>query len=225
MTEQEWLACTDPQKMLAFLEESGRASERKLRLFAVACCRRLPEAATYGRARKALEVAERYADGLATPQELREVGGAAWKGARWTRDGTRSAAVAANQACSSLAETHWFLTCVNVLCNYVSPDDSEASRTALREERAALAALLREIVGPLPFREARVDPAWLVWNESTVQHLAQNIYGGRRFEDMGVLADALEEAGCDQADFLGHLRGPGPHVRGCWAVDLFLGKS
>jgi hypothetical protein len=225
MTEAEWLACTDPQKMLAFLEHSGRASERKLRLFAVACCRRLPEAATYGRARKALEVAERYADGLATLQELREVGGAAWKGARWARDGPRSAAVAANQACSSPAETHSFLTCVNVLCNHVSPDDSEASRMALREERAALAALLREVVGLLPFREACIDPAWRVWNESTVQRLAQDIYSGRRFEGMGVLADALEDSGCDQAVLLAHLRGPGPHVRGCWAVDLLLDKQ
>jgi hypothetical protein len=225
MTEGEWLNATDPQTMLEFLEGSGWPSERKLRLFAVACCRRLPEAATYGRARKALEVAERYADGSATLQELREVGEAAWKGARWTRDGTRSAAVAASQACSSAVETHSFLTCVNVLCNHAAPGFSPASRVALREERAALAALLRDLFGPLPFREVEADLAWLTWNDGIVQRLAEGIYAERRFEDMGVLADALEEAGCESEEVLAHLRSQGPHARGCWVVDLLTGRG
>jgi hypothetical protein len=225
VTEAEWHDCTDPKKMLEFLESSSRASERKLRLFAVACSRRVPEAATYRRARKALEVAEHYADGLAAPQELREAGEAAWKGARWTRSGTRSAAVAASQACSSPAETHSFLTCVNVLCSHAAAGFSEAARVALQEERAALAALLRDIFGPLPFRPVTIAPAVLAWDVGTVGRIAEGIYDERASDRLPVLADALEEAGCTDGDLLGHLRGPGPHARGCWAVDLLLGKG
>jgi hypothetical protein len=54
--------------------------------------------------------------------------------------------------------------------------------------------------------------------------MARKMYDSRDFSDMPVLADALEEAGCQDADILVHLRGPEPHVRGCWVVDLLLGK-
>ncbi|HZY89356.1 MAG TPA: hypothetical protein VFE78_31325 [Gemmataceae bacterium] len=62
-------------------------------------------------------------------------------------------------------------------------------------------------------------------NDCTPSRLAQAIYNERAFDLLPVLADALEDAGCTDADILGHLRGPGPHVRGCWAVDLVLGKE
>ena len=75
-------------------------------------------------------------------------------------------------------------------------------------------------VGPVT-----IDPAWLRWNGGTVSALACRIYDERAFHDLPVLADALEEAGCTDADLLGHLRGPGPHVRGCWAIDLLLGRN
>jgi hypothetical protein len=68
-------------------------------------------------------------------------------------------------------------------------------------------------------------PAWLSWNNGTVPHLARFAYDDRAFDRLPVLADALEGAGCDDADLLGHLRGPGPHCRGCWAVDVLSGKS
>jgi hypothetical protein len=80
-----------------------------------------------------------------------------------------------------------------------------------------------------PFRPATVSPAW---QTSQVVALAQTAYDERELPAgtldvarLAVLADALEDAGCTAADILGHLRGPGPHVRGCWAVDLVLGKS
>ena len=71
----------------------------------------------------------------------------------------------------------------------------------------------------------RVEPAWFAWNDHTVPRIAQAIYGERAFDRMPILADALEDAGCDNADILGHCRQPGPHVRGCWVVDLLLGKE
>jgi hypothetical protein len=64
-----------------------------------------------------------------------------------------------------------------------------------------------------------------MWNESTVTELAQAIYTDRAFDRLPILADALEEAGCTDAAILEHCRGPGPHVRGCWVVDLLLGKE
>jgi hypothetical protein len=95
-----------------------------------------------------------------------------------------------------------------------------------------VASLLHDILGPLPFRPAALAPAWLDWDGGLVRHLAQAAYDNRTMpagtldgDRLAVLADALEDAGCTDPDLLGHLRSPGPHVRGCWAVDLLLGKS
>jgi hypothetical protein len=74
-------------------------------------------------------------------------------------------------------------------------------------------------------RSMELVPAWLLWNDGTVPRLAQGIYEGRRFEDMPILHDALIDAGCDNQDILHHCKSPGPHVRGCWVVDLLLGKE
>jgi hypothetical protein len=76
-----------------------------------------------------------------------------------------------------------------------------------------------------PVRTLTVDPAWLTWGDGIVVRLARAAYDERRFDDLPILADALEDAGCADAELLGHLRGPGPHVRGCWAVTLLLGKE
>ena len=83
-----------------------------------------------------------------------------------------------------------------------------------------------------PFRPVTISPDVLAWNDATVVRLAQTAYEERHLPEgtldngrLAVLADALEEAGCTDTAILGHLRGPGPHVRGCWAVDLLLGKS
>jgi hypothetical protein len=83
---------------------------------------------------------------------------------------------------------------------------------------------LRDLFGN-PLRPIQIDPAWLRWRDGTAVHIAQSIYDERRLQDLPILADALEEAGCTDPDILGHCRGPGEHVRGCWAVDLILGKS
>jgi hypothetical protein len=88
-------------------------------------------------------------------------------------------------------------------------------------ESQAQAHLLRDIFGN-PFRPVRVDPSSLT---PTVTALAQTIYTDRTFDTMPILADALEEAGCTNDDILAHCRGGGEHVRGCWVMDLVLGKE
>jgi hypothetical protein len=85
-----------------------------------------------------------------------------------------------------------------------------------------LADLLREIAGGDPFHPMTADPAWPT---PTVKQLAEAIYGERAFDRLPILADALEDAGCDNADILNHCRQPGEHARGCWVVDLLLGKK
>jgi hypothetical protein len=84
--------------------------------------------------------------------------------------------------------------------------------------------LLRDILGN-PFRPVAIDPAWLRWHDRAVVHIAQTIYDQHRFQDLRLLADALEEAGCTDPAILGHCRGQGEHVRGCWVVDLVLDKK
>jgi hypothetical protein len=189
MTEAEWLACDDPQKMLEFLR--GKASDRKLRLFAVACWRRLhgPDGAE-GWRRESLRVYERTADQGVTDEEL--------------------AAIGANR----------------VDIEPAAEDAADAARAAAQSlGGASQAASLRDIFGN-PLRPApRIDPAWLAWNGGAVPGLARAVYDDRAFDRLPVLADALEDAGCSDAELLGHLRGPGPHARGCWAVDLILGKE
>ncbi|WP_439625550.1 hypothetical protein [Gemmata sp.] len=82
--------------------------------------------------------------------------------------------------------------------------------------------LLHDVLGPLPFRSVASSPEW---RTSTAVALAQGMYESRDFGAMPILADALQDAGCDSDDVLNHCRGPGPHVRGCWVVDLVLDKQ
>jgi hypothetical protein len=98
---------------------------------------------------------------------------------------------------------------------------AELSGANREQEEREQAVLIREVFGN-PFRPVTLD---IRWQTETVVALATGIYADRAFDRMPILADAMEEAGCDNADMLNHCRGEGPHVRGCWVVDLVLGKS
>jgi hypothetical protein len=76
-----------------------------------------------------------------------------------------------------------------------------------------------------PFRSSALDPAILAWNEGTVRRIATGIYEERAFDRLPILHDALLDAGCDNEDILAHCRSAGPHARGCWVIDLLLGKE
>jgi hypothetical protein len=99
--------------------------------------------------------------------------------------------------------------------------EAESARSA-DSERIAQAAIVRDILGN-PFRRAKFNKGW---HTSTSVELARQMYDSRDFSIMPILADALEDTGCDNDDVLSHCRDPrGTHVRGCWVVDLVLGKS
>jgi len=211
MTEAEWLAFDDPiSPMLAFLD--GKASDRKLRLFAVACCRKVWDSLTDERSQKAVEIAERFADKCASEDELHVA---------------REESNAVRQAAYDGLEAHWSQE-NNDQCNFAdyaadvaAPDAYTAARSA--ENKWNLNSdLLRDVFGPLPFRPITIDRTWL---SSAVTALAQAIYDERAFDRMPILADALEDAGCTNQDILQHCRSGGEHVRGCWVVDLLLAKE
>jgi hypothetical protein len=230
MTEAEWLACTDPLKMLPFLRESGKASDRKLRLFACGCCRSLCHLLTDERSQRAVEVAERYADGAATGEDLAAALEAAAKAPPWYA-AARATAWVANGAAWDAAWNAYAATKNTARAAAAATLNTATAAAWDATSDAALVALLRDHFGN-PFRPVSVDPAWLSWRGGTVPRLAQAAYEHRHLPEghldparLAVLADALEEAGCQDPDILGHLRGPGPHVRGCWAVDILTGRE
>jgi hypothetical protein len=224
MTEAEWLACDDPVPMLEFLR--GRASDRKLRLFSCACCRQVWKSIPLGGCQGAVLAAERYCEGIADYEEL----GGAHAAAQFNlnhlmlrsplgqgQDAFREPAVAATCAASTGTEDGL----------------SGALETAMalaRSDRGVAnrhrSGILRDIFNP--FHPTTLAPACLTPDVLSLAHAA---YDERELPSghidpvrLNVLADALEDAGCADNAILSHLRSPGPHVRGCWALDLILGK-
>jgi hypothetical protein len=207
MTEAEWLACKDARVMVDGAPDHDFINAwRKWWLFPVAAVHRL-QPQFLDPIRGALEVAARFADD----------------------DGTRDKLIETWQALSLPKGTGYVLSGVLWFFESESPnlDDvlnslaNGGSGLAPEEEFAAQADLLREIFGN-PFRPVTFSPQW---RTDTAVSLARTMYESRDFSAMPILADALQDAGCDSAEILDHCRGPGPHVRGCWVVDLVLGKE
>jgi hypothetical protein len=222
VTDAKWLTCNDPQPMLILLR--GKASERKLRLFEVACCRSIWHLLTDERSRKLVEVAEQCADGHPKPRGPLE--SAAMEAV--SRFPTNTAWFAAAKAA---VHTIWDYPPDSPYLNSSYPPmvrDALAvagnAAEAVPSEPPVQTALLRDIFGN-PFRPIVFDPAWLTWHDGLLVSMAWQMYDSRDFADMPVLADALEEAGCSDQDILAHCRSGGEHVRGCWVVDLILGKE
>jgi hypothetical protein len=236
MTEDEWLECREPQKMLDWLRTSGKLSDRRARLIAVACCRRVWHLLEEPAFRKAVERAERFADCEVTSRELE----AAWRAtfrqgeddglsevplanARfWAADAATQAACDLNRAFAVANSAAWA----------TSWGSSSAADASFDQERAVQCDLVRCLSGS-PFRPLPpLAPSLLTWHDGIVVKLAQVAYDARLLPSgeldqarVRVLADALEDAGCGDAGLLSHLRGPGPHVRGCAVIDALLGKS
>jgi hypothetical protein len=267
MIESGWLACSEPEGTLELLQ--GKASERKLRLFAIACCRRIWGRINDGRSRAAVEFAEQFAEvGLARRGGRAAVERAAQAACReaeaacrqaeaacWEAEATGWGAAAARrrkEAGITYATRMIFLNASKAALHtlavsiwFSAPRVAKSAANALGWETmirshpwdlpawlpSAAAAeqeeqfhLLRDLFGPPGGPRPLLDPAWLGRREGAAHKLARAIYDERAFDHLPVLADALEDAGCGDAEILGHCRDGWPHVRGCWVVDLLLGK-
>jgi hypothetical protein len=226
MTEQEWLAeHSFPQSMVWELLRPGkvqrtRAGKRKLRLFACGCCRLVWGLLADPRSRMAVEVAEQYADAQIDREVLRA---SFEQNAELVRRSfppsspgfepgvgvlMALASVEARAGDAAFEITYY----QPVLAGHSGFDRSWDAR---------LCHLLRCVFGN-PFRPTALDPAW---RTPTLSALGRIVYEDRAFERLPILADALEETGCTDAALLDHCRQPGEHVRGCWVVDLLLGKQ
>ncbi len=246
MSQKGWFEA--PCTLLMWEEGPKRdwTTDRKLRLWACACARRIWELLPDKRSRRAIEVAERFADGLATEKER----AAAFAAATAAKDSfefntegmTRVynwAAHAAEFAVDEELPLDWenmsFLAAVAVRDFTRAQNPSEqpvpsaygfhygsAAEAAHDAAQLAQADFLRDVFGN-PFRPVKVKPAWLT---ADVLALARGIYDEKAFDRMPILADALQDAGCDNDDVLNHCRDADAiHVRGCWVVDLLLGKK
>lgn len=241
MNSSEWLGSADPLAML--YAACGSVSERKLRFFACACFRRTQLCLHDQPHRDAVRFAERLADtplpvSDATSDEGNETA---------EDDGLLLDAPKPPDYLGAEEEDLPQGVCVLRWQSYVAAreavieaiEDAAAKvsfmsgrwHSTREEEAALLATMLRDVVG-VPNLILALDTSWLEWQDCTVVRLAQAAYDERELPSghldvkrLTILADALEEAGCTNEDILGHLRGPGPHLRGCWVVDLLLGKE
>jgi hypothetical protein len=212
MTEHEWSQCDNSETMLEFVR--SKATQRKLRLFAAACFRRLARLLPDNRQQRAIESLED------TPGELQS--GVVQR----VRQALPSSEDSFGRKCTDTDDPYFVaLMLYRELVSSSTAHHATFATQGLADcvgERREQSRLLRCIFGPLPFHAIPVTPAM---RTAAVVALAQTIYQERAFERLPILADALETAGCDDGHVLNHCRQPGSHVRGCWAVDLILGNA
>lgn len=220
MTEAQWPTCPSPEAMLNLLTD--QASPRKLRLYAIGCCRRIWPVMRDDRCRHAVEVAQRFVDGRATASELeaagRNVAGLARVWGDLASLVARSTFALGGAAWAATRSSAW-LAAWDAAWDARTVARDQMRGTDWEKERVWQAGLLRDLIGN-PFRPSRVEAAWLTQD---VIQLARVIYEESQFGEMPFLADALLDAGCDDEAMLAHCRSREPHHRGCWVVDLLLG--
>jgi hypothetical protein len=237
VTEAEWETCIDPAEMYRFIRFRpgvirSKAGRRKLRLFGVACCRKMGRLISDSRSLAAIEVAERLADGHALQEEVslaeqdaRQAYEEAFEAWLSDRSGSQVIVTPERSALSAmllldrLADNYGQAG----LCRHAVNTDAPDYRT-YRKRGQWQADVLRCVFGN-PFRPMTINPAWLSWNDGTVRKVARAIYDERAFDRLPILADTLEEAGCTDPVILAHCLSGGEHVRGCWVIDLVLGKA
>jgi len=231
MTEQEWLIATDPTPLMRVLR--GKVNNRKLRLFACACARRFWHRLAADERRRppderswdAIKLGEAFVEGRASVEELRVALPHAVEGTEavpvpYPNCGEAFPAVQAAQYAEAAV---W----EDLEATLADGDPLLANIFLFEPHSGPETEVLRCLVHPfwpMPF-----DPAW---RTPTVSSMAAVIYEERHLPTglfdhgrLAILADALQDAGCDNTDILGHLRGGGDHVRGCWVIDLVLGKD
>jgi hypothetical protein len=227
MTETEWLECGD-LRLLDWALERG-CSTRKWSLFFLACLDPLASYLT-AESKEVVAALSRAAEGHGSRAELDRTGEqvrARWgrpmsTAVEWPRVWIEESADAAARYAASYDRDHSaamaVMSCTETLCRAA---DRESRIAVSRQATRRHLCLIRDVFGN-PFRPATFFPEW---QTDTALSLARQMYESCDFSAMPILADALQDAGCDSAEILDHCRGPGPHVRGCWVVDLVLGKE
>lgn len=217
MTEAEWLACGNPESLRRHVCEG--TSERKLRLFAVDCFRNVIRLLPDPRQHQAIATLDALAEGIAGPTASRQAAVLSRRAfAEFpSRAGLQSPVPVDDPHFVGLMLYREFAS--SSLAHHATHAPAGLADGA--DERARQVLVFRDIFGN-PFRPVVFDPDW---RTSTAVALAVQMYDSRDFGTMPILADALQDAGCDSADILDHCREPGPHVRGCWVVDLVLAKE
>jgi hypothetical protein len=247
MTEKQWLKCGDPLTALEFIARSDNYNSRKIRLFSCASWHWIARRWKDDRCRAAVEVAERFSDGVATDDELRIARATVERFLDRLRS-IWSDRTGHNLACAALAATapDAFLGAQSCILREADRTERATERhSALQETRGFLNFiagmvdhLKREMIGEdqydfaqiriirdlfgNPFRKREIDDNW---RSSTVMSVAEGLYEESAFGQLPILADALEESGCSDSDILQHCRASAVHVRGCWVLDLVLGKA
>jgi len=222
MTEEEWRTSSDPTQMLAYLDQSGLLQPnlpnwRKVRLFSCGCCRSIWHLLLDERLCKAIAIAEAHADAPAREGRGRPLERARRRIERIASSQGVTFVIAAVREALCLPWYTW-----RGPAALAARTASAAARASGEPEtEARLQAELVRCVFGNPFRPILFDPAW---RTPAATALARTAYEENCWEEVPLLADALEEAGCSEAAILSHCRGPGPHARGCWAVDLILDR-
>jgi hypothetical protein len=224
MTEAEWLAPAGFGPAIPWFDRLEfaweRATERKRRLLACGCVRVALVAAADPIVQAAVESVESFADGRATRADLRRV-----------RQRLRALPVPPPGFPPRMRDPAVAAQAVVMAASQIANEKNYREAIVPLFDRLWMAAselvpvdgmpLLREQFGN-PFRPVSFDPRW---RTADVLGLARAVYADRVFDRLSLLADALMDAGCDADAVLAHCRGPGPHARGCWVVDLVLGKE
>ncbi|MFO0928305.1 MAG: hypothetical protein U0736_14910 [Gemmataceae bacterium] len=252
MTDQEWWTSPDPQAVCANVREAATplrtrwsgyrparrftVSDRKWRLIDLGCARRAIPALAIPQLGDIIAALEEHVDAdldtlgvVARVATLAEAVRPRLFHPAWLIHGLSNTLTLTQFLQAWRGGSDLFAltaeACVAAAVAALPPHERAAGRERLlADERARQADLVRDVLGYL-FVADRPDPVWLQMNDGIVRRLAETMYHTRTYTDFPVLGDALEDAGCTSAAILDHCRGGGDHTRGCWVLDLLLGKE
>jgi hypothetical protein len=228
MTEAEWLTSTRLYLMWETIPELIRRQkktwwDRKYRLFGCACFRAIWDVLPDEVLHAAVVTAEKYADGKADNTDLKEASDAIVRQSHWLKSVYVEGCIQLlRRTARTAAESHSNSSRWEKANPRLSKTEQEQEQRTQQSRLAVQREMLRDIFGN-PFRPVAFSPEW---RTDTAIALARTMYESREFSAMPILADALQDAGCDNTDILAHCRDPKQvHVRGCWVVDLVLGRT
>jgi hypothetical protein len=213
--EAKWLKLANPDEI--FRRINHVVTPRERHLFACACCRHMLSLLPRLRLSQQLALAESCVEGEVERSVVREQG----RAARCDSVGVDVVSDWAKEAIRSLCDGQLYEPCHHAARALRDQARGRDWSAAMKQQVTILCDLLGHLLHPT----VRFDPAWLRWNDGTVGKMADAIYRDNTFGDVPILADALEEAGCENPVILHHCRAKMRHYRGCWVVDALLDKK